>query len=74
MRRHGYATSSEELMHRLASVAAPVLDAHGFAMAAISITGSVEELDTRRDRQVRLVMAAAARLSKLMKGRERQPH
>ena len=66
VRKRGYATSREELMLRLASVAAPVLDQQGFALAAISITGSVEELGDKADRQARLVMAAAQRLSRAM--------
>jgi len=66
VRRQGYATSREELMMRLASVAAPVLDGHGLAMAAVSITGSVQDLSEHKDRQVRLVTMAAKRLSHLM--------
>jgi DNA-binding IclR family transcriptional regulator len=66
VRSRGYATSREELMADLASVAAPVLDLHGVAIAAISITGSVSELADARDRQVRLVTAAAKRLSQVM--------
>lgn len=66
VRSQGYATSSEELMADLASVAAPVLDLHGVAIAAISITGSVSELTDARGRQVRLVTAAARRLSQVM--------
>lgn len=66
VRRRGYATSREELMPDLASVAAPVLDLHGVAIAAISITGSIAELADHRDRQVRLVTAAAQRLSRVM--------
>lgn len=69
VRKQGYATSREELMIKLASVAAPVLDGHGLAMAAISITGSVQELSERRDRQVRLVTTAAAHLTKIMRTR-----
>lgn len=71
IRRQGYATSSDELMHRLSSVAAPVLDPHGFARAAISITGASEEMVRQRDRQVRLITTAAARLTKIMKVRDR---
>ena len=66
VRRVGYATSREELMYKLASVAAPVLDQHGVAIAAISITGSVGDLSEHKDRQVRLVMTAAKHLTKLM--------
>jgi DNA-binding IclR family transcriptional regulator len=64
VRKRGYATSREELMYGLASVAAPVLDRHGFARAALSITGSAAELGAHPDRQARLVMAASQRLAK----------
>ena len=74
VRARGYATSREELMPRLASVAAPVLDSHGFAIAAISIAGTVEELAAQQDRQVRLVTAAANHLSKLMQTKPREEH
>lgn len=69
IRRQGYATSRGELMDSLASVAAPVLDGHGIAIAAISITGGVDELGDHPDRQARLVQAAAKRLSAQMAGR-----
>lgn len=71
IRQKGYATSREEVMPNLASVAAPVLDQHGFAIAAISIAGSVEELGLHHDRQVRLVTAAAKHLTKLMQQKSR---
>jgi DNA-binding IclR family transcriptional regulator len=71
VRRLGVATSREEVMYKLASVAAPVLDAHGVAIAAISITGSVAELGENQDRQARLVVAAARRLSKRMLQKDR---
>lgn len=73
IRRQGYATSREELMHHLASVAAPVLDGHGIAVAAISITGSMAELGEHADRQARLVQAAAKRLTTIMAQREWPP-
>ncbi|HAN71479.1 MAG TPA: IclR family transcriptional regulator [Actinobacteria bacterium] len=66
IRRLGYATSRGDLMPDLASVAAPVLDSHGLAVAAISITGSSSELGEHPDRQARLVQSAAKRLSTLM--------
>jgi DNA-binding IclR family transcriptional regulator len=69
IRRQGYATSKDELMYGLASVAAPVLDPHGLAVAAISITGSSAELGQHADRQVRLVVAAAQHLTKSMRQR-----
>lgn len=65
VRRQGYATSSNELMMGLASVAAPVLDASGYGRAAISITGSAQEFARHADRQIRLVVAAAKRLSRV---------
>ena len=66
IRRQGYATSREELMYQLASVAAPILDVHGVAIAAVSITGSVEELGESPDRLARLVTMAAHHVEKLM--------
>jgi DNA-binding IclR family transcriptional regulator len=66
VRKRGYATASEEVMLRLASVAAPVMDNQGFAQAAVSITGSVQDLSANPDRLGRLVQAAAHRLSKMM--------
>ena len=65
IRKQGYATSSNELMMGLASVAAPVLDQSGYGRAAISITGSAQEFAHHQDRQIRLVTAAAKRLSHL---------
>jgi len=73
VRRMGFATSREELMPGLASVAAPVLDAHGIAVAAISITGSADELGEHPDRQARLVLAATKRLSQVMSTRPHDP-
>lgn len=66
VRKQGYATANAELMPTLASVAAPVLDRHGVAMAAISMTGPVEDLGQRQDRLARMVMAAAKRLGQRM--------
>lgn len=68
IRRRGYATSTEELMPHLASVAAPVLDQQGFARAAISLTGPPEELSRHLDRHGRLVVAAAKRLAHDLRG------
>jgi DNA-binding IclR family transcriptional regulator len=69
IRGQGYATSDQELMHKLASVAAPVLDVHGVAIAAVSVTGSSDELGPHPDRQARLVSAAAQHLARLMRSR-----
>ena len=66
IRQRGYATAREELMYRLASVAAPVLDPQGGARAAVSITGSVLELGEHPERQARLVLIAAQRLGRVL--------
>jgi DNA-binding IclR family transcriptional regulator len=73
IRRLGYATANEELMLRLASVAAPVLDRQGFALASISITGPAADMGERGQHQVRLVTAAAQRLSKSLQLRSAGP-
>jgi IclR family pca regulon transcriptional regulator len=50
IRRHGYATSDEELLVGLRSIAVPIMDEHGAAVAAISVarrtsvSGSIDEL------------------------------
>jgi len=69
IRKRGYATSREELMYGLASVAAPVLGPQGVARAAVSITGSIDELGAHPERQIRLVMAAGQRLAKNLRRR-----
>ena len=72
VRRRGYASSRNEVMMGLASVAAPVLDQHGFARAAVSITGSINDLEQNQDRHRRLIMAAAQRLTRIMANRPAQ--
>ena len=69
IRRMGYAVSNGELMSKLGSVAAPVLDAQGIARASISITGSAAELVSNPDRLARLVTTAANRLAKMSQSR-----
>lgn len=69
IRKLGYATSHGETMPGVASVGAPVLDPAGFAIAAISITGYSTDLVHDEDRQARMVMVVARRLSKLMQQR-----
>lgn len=64
IRSRGYAVGQQEVMMRLGSVAAPVIDASGVAHAAISITGSAADLGQDLDRQARLVTLAARRISK----------
>jgi DNA-binding IclR family transcriptional regulator len=48
IREHGVAEEHEESTVGIACVAAPVLDADGRALAAISITGWANRMDTRR--------------------------
>ncbi|MFD1531427.1 IclR family transcriptional regulator [Pseudonocardia aurantiaca] len=48
IRRQGYAEEHEESTPGIACVAAPVLDADGAAVAAVSITGQVHRIDTAR--------------------------
>lgn len=69
VRKRGFASSRNEVMPGLASVAAPVFDVQGMARAAISLTGSIPDLESHQDRSVRLVTAAAQRLSKIMSRR-----
>jgi DNA-binding IclR family transcriptional regulator len=69
IRRRGYATASEEVMSQLASVAAPILDAQGLARAAVSVTGSVNDVAANPDRLGRLVMQAGHRLSRVVQHR-----
>lgn len=69
VRSRGFAIAREELMYGLASVAAPVLDRQGVARAALSITGSADELGQHPDRQARLVIAASKRLAKQLQHR-----
>lgn len=66
IRRRGYAVSHGESLDGVASVAAPVLDRQGFAVAAISITGYGTELISAEDRHGRVAMAAAHRLARML--------
>jgi len=68
IREHGVAEEHEESTVGIACVAAPVLDTTGRAVAAISITGWANRLDTHRfraggaHRRARPVPHAARRL------------
>jgi DNA-binding IclR family transcriptional regulator len=63
VRRHGYGASVEEREPGLASVSAPVQDATGATIAAISVSGPVERLTrTPGKRFGRAVIAAAHQL------------
>ncbi len=62
--KKGYATNIEELEYGYISVAAPVLDRDGRAMAAISIGGSTERVTKDRiPALAKSVMSASARIS-----------
>ena len=62
VRRHGYAVSDSENRLGLASVAAPVLDGRGTAIAAVSVAGPSEVILGNLDRYTRVVSRTAARL------------
>jgi DNA-binding IclR family transcriptional regulator len=65
VREQGYATTTEELELGLDAVAAPVRDAGGRVVAAISVSGPVYRLDAARMADVApAVVAAAADLSR----------
>lgn len=72
VRKRGFATARNEVMTGLGSVAAPIFDQQGFARAAVSLTGRVEDISLHLDRNARLVMAAGRNLSKAMARRPSQ--
>jgi IclR family transcriptional regulator, acetate operon repressor len=64
VRRHGYAVADQELEPGLVAVAAPVRDASGHVVAALSVSGPSVRLTADRIAQTaRLAAAAAADLS-----------
>jgi DNA-binding IclR family transcriptional regulator len=60
VREQGYATTTEELELGLDAVAAPVRDAGGRVVAAISVSGPVYRLDAARMAEVAPAVGAAA--------------
>ena len=65
MREQGYATTAEELEQGLDALAAPVRDAGGRVVAAISVSGPVYRFDAARMAEVApAVVAAGAELSR----------
>ena len=65
VREQGYATTTEELEQGLDAVAAPVREASGRVVAAISVSGPVYRFDAARMAEVApAVVAAAADLSR----------
>jgi len=68
VRRRGVAVSDSENMPGLASVAAPVIDTSGRAVAAVSVAGPTAIVIGDVDRYARVVMVASARLSRRLGG------
>jgi DNA-binding IclR family transcriptional regulator len=66
VRRRGVAVSIGEAREGLSSVAAPVLDASGKAVAAISLVAPDEDVRTDLGRPARLVSVAARKLSQTL--------
>ncbi len=64
IRDRGYATAVDELEEGLSAVAAPVRDAHGEVVAALSVSGSTYRMDDATiSTTVEPLMAAAAEIS-----------
>jgi DNA-binding IclR family transcriptional regulator len=63
IRASGWASSVGERQSGAASVAAPILDGRGEALAVISLCGPMERFLPHRERWVEKVLAATARLS-----------
>jgi DNA-binding IclR family transcriptional regulator len=71
VRERGYATVIEELEVGLIAIGAPVYNHEGAVVAAVSVGGpSIRLTDTRRAQLVKLVKAAAARISERLGYRE----
>ncbi|HEY0949505.1 IclR family transcriptional regulator [Nocardioides sp.] len=68
VRRRGLAVTDSENVAGLASVAAPVFDGGGLAVAAISVAGPRDAIIGHLDRTSRVVLVATARLSRLLGG------
>ncbi len=64
IKRRGYATATGEAVKDISSVAAPVIDSRGFAVAAIAINGPPSDIVPTEARLGKLIQAAARRLSK----------
>jgi DNA-binding IclR family transcriptional regulator len=67
IRRRGHATATGEAMAGVSSVAAPVLDSRGIAVAALAINGPPEEIVPMTARLGRLLQASGRRLAKDMR-------
>jgi IclR family acetate operon transcriptional repressor len=66
VRTHGYAVNREERYDGVVGVAAPVLDAHGIAHAAVGVQGPTMRMTTSKVEEIApLVRAAAADIARL---------
>jgi DNA-binding IclR family transcriptional regulator len=65
-RKHGYAVSDGEARLGLASVAAPICDRAGRAHAAVSVLGPSERVLPRVERDARLVVLIADKISRVL--------
>jgi IclR family transcriptional regulator, acetate operon repressor len=68
IRANGYATSIDELEVGLTAMAAPVLGANGFAIAALSISGPTVRLRSRIDELAEQLKVEANSLSLQLRG------
>lgn len=66
IRRRGVATNVDETLTGFSSVAAPVLDSSGRALAAISLVGATDQFAGNLGRTAQLVSVAARRLSRAL--------
>lgn len=74
VRARGYALDREETMLLAACVGAPILDAHGQAVAALSISGPSSRFQPRREpRVITALRAAAAAISERLGERPAAP-
>ncbi len=64
VRRKGYAESHDESFDGVSSVAVPVLDGRGAAIAAVSVFGPSQDVRPEIERLVPLLIGAARRISK----------
>ncbi len=63
VRERGYAVAVDELEEGLAAFGAPIWDAHGDVIAALSVSGSTYRLTTEREQTVALLRQAAREVS-----------
>jgi IclR family acetate operon transcriptional repressor len=72
VRRRGYATNDGEAEPGVVSVAAPIRDRSGRAIAALSVAGPVTRIDAADHRMIHEVMDAAAQVSRRLGHRGEQ--